>query len=145
MAEPGWKPDPNGRHEWRYFDGVSWTDKVSDAGNTATDAYDPEVVPPPPDASPAQVAAAARPKRVIYKLHLLDRKNNEIFSAPFQSPDMAIRHAEQNPELRMKHTLGSVLWKGALAQNVVAWRTAVIMEIDQDTGEATEYHRLTQR
>jgi len=109
------------------------------------DPYDPDMIPPPPPTSPAQVAAASQPKRVSYRLHMLDRKNREIFSAPFQSPDMAIRHAEQNPEVRMKHTVGSVLWKGALAQNIVAWRTAVIVQVDQDTGEESEYHRLQQR
>ncbi len=35
--EPGWNPDPAGRHEYRYWDGTSWTDDVSDNGVTATD------------------------------------------------------------------------------------------------------------
>lgn len=34
---PGWNPDPSGRHEYRYWDGSSWTDDVSDNGVTATD------------------------------------------------------------------------------------------------------------
>jgi hypothetical protein len=33
----GWRPDPAGRHEYRYFDGTSWTDNVSDGGTTSTD------------------------------------------------------------------------------------------------------------
>ena len=33
----GWHPDPVGRHEYRYWDGVAWTDQVSDAGVVASD------------------------------------------------------------------------------------------------------------
>jgi len=33
----GWHPDPAGRHEYRYWDGVAWTDQVSDAGAVASD------------------------------------------------------------------------------------------------------------
>ncbi|MEL6891178.1 MAG: phospholipid scramblase-related protein [Actinomycetota bacterium] len=32
-----WYPDPNGRHELRYWDGQRWTDHVSNGGVTATD------------------------------------------------------------------------------------------------------------
>jgi hypothetical protein len=144
VAEAGWKPDPNGRHEWRYFDGVAWTDKVSDAGATASDPYDPDVVPPPPPAPPAAARESIVPRRVSYRLHLLDRKGQELHSAPYKSPDMALHFAEENPQLHMKHTGGSVLLKGFLAQNIVWWRQAIIMEIDENTGEATEYHRIRQ-
>jgi hypothetical protein len=34
---PGWQPDPSGRHEYRYWDGSTWTDDVSDAGLTSVD------------------------------------------------------------------------------------------------------------
>lgn len=30
-----WYPDPSGRHEHRYWDGRSWSDQVSDGGETA--------------------------------------------------------------------------------------------------------------
>ena len=33
----GWHPDPSGRHEYRYWDGVTWTDQVSDAGAVSAD------------------------------------------------------------------------------------------------------------
>lgn len=32
-----WHPDPSGRHEHRYWDGQTWTDQVSDAGEVTTD------------------------------------------------------------------------------------------------------------
>jgi hypothetical protein len=33
----GWKPDPRGRHEYRYWDGTQWTDHVSDQGEVSQD------------------------------------------------------------------------------------------------------------
>jgi hypothetical protein len=33
----GWNPDPTGRHEYRYWDGSTWTDDVSDSGVTSVD------------------------------------------------------------------------------------------------------------
>lgn len=36
----GWKSDPTGRHDHRYWDGSAWTEHVSDAGVAATDPYD---------------------------------------------------------------------------------------------------------
>jgi hypothetical protein len=35
--QPGWHPDPGGRHEHRYWDGSRWTDDVADAGVTTRD------------------------------------------------------------------------------------------------------------
>lgn len=36
-GESGWRPDPSGRHETRYWDGTAWTPHVSTAGVTAHD------------------------------------------------------------------------------------------------------------
>jgi len=36
-AAPDWHPDPAGRHQYRYWDGKSWTDHVSDNGQQAVD------------------------------------------------------------------------------------------------------------
>jgi uncharacterized protein YxjI len=41
-APAGWHPDPQGRHELRYWDGSKWTDHVSDAGVAATDPVTPK-------------------------------------------------------------------------------------------------------
>ena len=49
-TEASWLPDPDGRHQYRWFDGTSWTDQVSDDGVVTTD---------PP--GPAGVEAAAEP------------------------------------------------------------------------------------
>jgi hypothetical protein len=38
MSTPAaWHPDPTQRHQMRYWDGVMWTDQVSDSGVTSTD------------------------------------------------------------------------------------------------------------
>lgn len=41
----GWHADPTRRHQYRYFDGVTWTDHVADAGIQSDDPMDR---PPPP-------------------------------------------------------------------------------------------------
>ncbi len=38
----GWHPDPQGRHELRYWDGSNWSDHVSDAGVTTKDPVMPK-------------------------------------------------------------------------------------------------------
>ena len=35
--QPGWYADPHARHELRWFDGLRWTEHVSDGGVTATE------------------------------------------------------------------------------------------------------------
>lgn len=43
QAAADWCEDPTGRHQYRYWDGASWTDHVSDDGRQSVD---PLVVPP---------------------------------------------------------------------------------------------------
>jgi hypothetical protein len=40
-AAPGWRPDPTGRHEFRYWHSGSWTNSVSDHGAVTNDPSDP--------------------------------------------------------------------------------------------------------
>ena len=37
---PGWKPDPGGKYELRYWNGKRWSDRVADAGFEASDPLD---------------------------------------------------------------------------------------------------------
>ncbi len=48
----GWYPDPYGRHQTRYFNGVSWQAQVTDNGVQSVDNID--ATPPPPPAAPGQ-------------------------------------------------------------------------------------------
>lgn len=41
QAPANWHADPTGRHELRYWDGVSWTDHVSDSGVPSVDPVGP--------------------------------------------------------------------------------------------------------
>lgn len=46
MAHPAnWYPDPNQRHELRYWDGSKWTDHVSNSGVTGTDPVMAQPIP----------------------------------------------------------------------------------------------------
>ncbi|MBW3555422.1 MAG: PH domain-containing protein [Actinobacteria bacterium] len=58
----GWRPDPFGRHEVRYWDGAAWTAHVADAGMQGHDEPVPsaEVTPPPP-VTPSPAPPAATP------------------------------------------------------------------------------------
>lgn len=53
---PGWLPDPSGRHEYRYWNGASWSDDVSDNGLTSAD---PVAAPLPPPGAPMPPAATS--------------------------------------------------------------------------------------
>ena len=50
MSAAGWHPDPEGRHEYRYWDGSVWTEHVSNQGNQSV---------APLGAAPAEAGAAA--------------------------------------------------------------------------------------
>jgi hypothetical protein len=55
-VEAGWRPDPSGRYEWRYWDG-GWTNRVANSAPAAT------ALPagPAPVADPAPAPSAAAP------------------------------------------------------------------------------------
>lgn len=55
----GWQPDPTGRFELRYHDGVQWTEHVATQGVAARDPY--VFTPPPPPAPPAPYAPQPTP------------------------------------------------------------------------------------
>jgi Protein of unknown function (DUF2510) len=38
VASGEWRRDPSGRHQYRFWDGSSWTEHVADAGKPAVDA-----------------------------------------------------------------------------------------------------------
>lgn len=61
QTPPNWYPDPFGRHEVRWWDGVQWTDQVASHGRQATDAPVAAHVPT------AVVRDAARTRRDVAK------------------------------------------------------------------------------
>jgi hypothetical protein len=48
-----WRADPFGRHEYRYWDGTTWTEHVSDQGAVNADPVGPDNQAPPPPPIPA--------------------------------------------------------------------------------------------
>ncbi|MFN8104304.1 MAG: DUF2510 domain-containing protein [Acidimicrobiia bacterium] len=40
-APPTWAPDPTGRHQWRWWGGLAWTEHVADDGVAALDPLEP--------------------------------------------------------------------------------------------------------
>jgi Protein of unknown function (DUF2510) len=62
-SAPGWQPDPSGRHEYRYWDGSTWTDDVSDAGLTSVDPA--PGLPAPGGPTPGGSAPAGEPTSVM--------------------------------------------------------------------------------
>lgn len=55
-----WYSDPAGRHELRYWDGLTWTGNVSDHGQPSVDPIEA----PPAESTVAMPVAAAAPKRL---------------------------------------------------------------------------------
>jgi hypothetical protein len=41
LPPAGWNPDPSGRHWWRWWDGMDWTDHVADGGPSFVDPLPP--------------------------------------------------------------------------------------------------------
>jgi len=61
-TEPGWRPDPSGRYEWRYWDG-RWTNRVANSAPTARVPGAPALAPAP--AAAPMAAAAVAPAAAI--------------------------------------------------------------------------------
>lgn len=144
MPDAGWKQDPSGAHQLRYWDGVQWTDNVSEEGKTSVDRYNPQAVPPPPERVGSSFEHQRGSGNYSYRLTLYNRREQPIHEAPYASPDAAMQFANDNPQLRLRHSIGSVLLKGAAKPNMVRWARAVITKVDQATGDETEYHSLEQ-
>lgn len=52
--QPGWLPDPEGRYEYRWWDGQSWTDQVSHQGQPGRAPMGASPQPPQQPQAPAQ-------------------------------------------------------------------------------------------
>lgn len=61
--DDGWRPDPTGRHQLRYFSTGSWTDDVSDDGAVSVDPFGDRGAGRAVDAPPVDEAATRRRRR----------------------------------------------------------------------------------
>lgn len=86
----GWQPDPTGRFELRYHDGVQWTEHVATQGVAARDPY--VFAPPPPPAPPAPYlpqpspASASAPARPTGEQPFGAPPDGEPVATPFGAP-----------------------------------------------------------
>ncbi|MFZ4718614.1 MAG: DUF2510 domain-containing protein [Ilumatobacteraceae bacterium] len=62
-AQAGWYPDPMGRYEYRYHNGVLWTADVSVGGTRFVDPAGSPSTPPVPGSQQPSFGGATRPKR----------------------------------------------------------------------------------
>jgi hypothetical protein len=62
-TEPGWRPDPSGRFEWRYWDG-GWTNRVANSAAATAAPAPPAAIAAVPEPAPAAAAAAQPVARV---------------------------------------------------------------------------------
>lgn len=58
MTPASWQPDPTGHHQFRWWDGASWTDHVSDNGQASVDPLPSPAAPTVPDVAATQPVAA---------------------------------------------------------------------------------------
>lgn len=62
-AQAGWYPDPMGRYEYRYHNGLVWTADVSVGGTRFVDPAGSPSTPPVPGSQQAMFGMGQRPKR----------------------------------------------------------------------------------
>jgi hypothetical protein len=73
-TEPGWRPDPSGRYEWRYWDG-GWTNRVA---NSAPSGSEPAAEP----AGSSPVPEPAAPEPAAPEPAALEQVPDSTTSAP---------------------------------------------------------------
>jgi hypothetical protein len=57
MTPASWQPDPTGHHQFRWWDGASWTEHVSDNGQASVDPLPSPAAPTVPDMAATQPVA----------------------------------------------------------------------------------------
>ncbi|HMQ27107.1 MAG TPA: DUF2510 domain-containing protein, partial [Acidimicrobiales bacterium] len=71
VSTPGWHPDPTGRHQYRWWDGTTWTEGVATAGTVGSDTLAP--APPTTAATAAAPAPATPAERSPHADRILDQ------------------------------------------------------------------------
>jgi hypothetical protein len=76
-AQQGWKPDPTGRHAFRWWDGTRWTDDVGADGVNSKDPYDG---PQAAEQDPHELSSEQRldPRRQAIERVLADKLRNKF-------------------------------------------------------------------
>lgn len=125
MAEAGWKPDPGGAHEWRWWDGSAWSDHVSDGGVQSSDPLADAAAPPPADdttaAAPVDPTADVGQKKGGWKDKLKQAAEQGKQLADQAKSKLAEQQAQRLEQLRNDP---DTLWFG-VSQNPATKATGV--------------------
>jgi len=120
--DPGWLPDPAGRHQYRYWDGARWTDDVADGGVAATDPLPPGGDPTVPTGSPQWAAPAD--------------STQQYPTAPGpQAPPYTSSHGAVQPPARKRPPAGLI---AALAVVAVALVGGLVYFLVRDDDESAD-------
>lgn len=68
----------------------------------------------------------------MYLARFEDGKGNVVHEEHFESFDNATAFIRDNPSFRLRHSLKSMVLKGALRPNDVRWRTARLLDLKED-------------
>ncbi len=103
-VEPGWRPDPSGRFEWRYWDG-GWTNRVANSTPAPDPECGPEVVAPTaaPPASPEASINAPVAGTVLTQRDVAPRVE------PF-GPDVPLRAGTAEPAVPTRRRRSPWAW-----------------------------------
>jgi len=71
VSTPGWHPDPTGRHQYRWWDGTTWTEGVANGGQVGSDPLAP--APPATAATGAAPTPATPAERSPHADRILDQ------------------------------------------------------------------------
>ena len=112
-TEPGWKPDPSGRYEWRYWDG-GWTNRVANSVPTevsaATAAAEPAPAPEAPAPAPAVESTTTAPAVEDAAAEPVARSARDtVARAPFGEETTAPAPAPAAPPRRQRRTPWAVV------------------------------------
>ena len=100
---PNWYPDPMGRHEYRWFDGSTWTDQVSSHGKQSIDPVAAQAKVPIRDVSPEKIAQDLAKAGITAGRDTLDGRTgmNRLMVGPdYEELRDTITHIEHGQNLR---------------------------------------------
>jgi hypothetical protein len=123
-GDAGWRPDPTGRYEWRYWDG-GWTNRVASSRPTSSSPAPP--VPAVSPAAPAALAVAPVPWAAVAPPDT--RAPTPTTPAALPSPESVTTSPGPLPVRAWRALLG---FFASFASEPESYRSAHAVDIDPD-------------
>src|SRR6266487_4406298 len=101
-TEPGWRPDPSGRYEWRYWDG-GWTNRVANSAPAGTTASAVPAAPTTTDEVPAAPATTTA-EPLAEPVPVPRPSRDTVARAPFGSETEPTPAPAPAPPVRQRRT-----------------------------------------